>query len=146
MAIYRVTHLLTNWVGLTLIWDVPRLVGRYCSYLLPKQAGGTSQIKVNPTDVRQEMCHTVHFIRIRATETQKHRDTIRSIGRVRLLRHFHFEWLPSLRFVPSLSFPPWRAAFQISWLFLALYTQNCSSLSPLLLLRDENLEGTSDLS
>ena len=27
----------------------PRLVGRYCSYLLPKQGGGTSQIQVNIT-------------------------------------------------------------------------------------------------
>ena len=58
---YRVTHLLADWVGLTLIWDVPRLAGRYCSYLLPKQAGGTSQIKVNPTEVRQEMCHPVNM-------------------------------------------------------------------------------------
>ena len=48
-----------TWVGLTLIWDVPRLVGRYCSYLLPKQAGGTPQIKVNPTQVRHQMCHPV---------------------------------------------------------------------------------------
>ena len=59
---YRVTHLLADWVvGLTLIWDVTRLVGRYCSYLLPKQAGGNQspQIKVNPTEVRQEMCHPV---------------------------------------------------------------------------------------
>ena len=29
--LYRVTHLLADWVGLTLIMDVPRLVGRYCS-------------------------------------------------------------------------------------------------------------------
>ena len=29
------------------------------SYLLPKQAGGTPQIKVNPTEVRQEICHPV---------------------------------------------------------------------------------------
>ena len=43
---YRVTHLLADWVGLTLFLDVPRLVVRYCSYLLPKQAGGTPQIKV----------------------------------------------------------------------------------------------------
>ena len=56
---YRETHLLADWVGLTLIWDVPRLVGRYCSYLLPKQAGGTPQIKVNPTQVRQQMSHPV---------------------------------------------------------------------------------------
>ena len=57
--LYRVTQLLADWVGLILIWDVPRLVGRYCSYLLPKQAGRTPQIKVNPTEVRQEMCHPV---------------------------------------------------------------------------------------
>ena len=44
---YRVKHLLADWVGLTLIWDVPRLVGRYCSCLLPKQAGETPQIKVS---------------------------------------------------------------------------------------------------
>ena len=29
--------------------EFPRLVGRYCSYLLPKQDGGTSQIQVNKT-------------------------------------------------------------------------------------------------
>ena len=34
-------------------------MGRYCSYLLPKQAGGIPQIKVNPTEVCQEMCHPV---------------------------------------------------------------------------------------
>ena len=34
---------------MTLNWGVPRLVGRYCSYLLPKQDGGTSQIQVNKT-------------------------------------------------------------------------------------------------
>ena len=56
------THLLADWVGLTLIWDVPRLVGRYCSYLLPKQAGVTLQIKVNPCEVCQEMCHPVHDV------------------------------------------------------------------------------------
>ena len=27
--------------------EFPRLVGRYCSYLLPKQAGGTPQILVD---------------------------------------------------------------------------------------------------
>ena len=36
-----------------------RLVGRYCNYLLPKQAWGTPQIKVNPTQVRQQMGHPV---------------------------------------------------------------------------------------
>ena len=29
--------------------ELPRLVGRYCSYLLPKQAGGTPQILVDKT-------------------------------------------------------------------------------------------------
>ena len=33
----------------TRIWGVPWLVGRYCSYLLPKQAGGTPQILVDKT-------------------------------------------------------------------------------------------------
>ena len=62
---YRVTHLLADWVGLTLIWDVPRLVGRFCSYLLPKQDGETPQIKVNPTQVRQQMGHPVLKLRRR---------------------------------------------------------------------------------
>ena len=29
--------------------ELPRLVGHYCSYLLPKQAGGTTQILVSKT-------------------------------------------------------------------------------------------------
>ena len=29
--------------------EFPRLMGRYCSYLLPKQAGGTPQILVDKT-------------------------------------------------------------------------------------------------
>ena len=37
------------------------LVGRYCSYLLPKQDGGTSQIKVNPTQVLGQMNYPVHW-------------------------------------------------------------------------------------
>ena len=52
---YRVTHLVANlgWVDL----DVGR--GPYCSYLLPKQARGTPQIKVNTTQVLHQMCHPV---------------------------------------------------------------------------------------
>ena len=42
--LYRVAHLLAN-----LGWVDFDLVGRYCSYLLPKQDGGTSQIYVNIT-------------------------------------------------------------------------------------------------
>ena len=34
-------------------------MGRYCSYLLPKEDGVTSQIKVNKTKVRHQMCHPV---------------------------------------------------------------------------------------
>ena len=46
---YRVTGgLRLGWVDLDL-GSSPPLVGRYCSYLLPKQDGGTSQIHVNPT-------------------------------------------------------------------------------------------------
>ena len=33
----------------TIILGVPRLVGRYFCYLLPKQAGGTHQIIVDKT-------------------------------------------------------------------------------------------------
>ena len=41
LGIYRVRQVLVTWVGLTWIWRVPRLVGRYCSYVLPKQGDGT---------------------------------------------------------------------------------------------------------
>ena len=34
-------------------------MGRYCSYLLPKQDGGTSQIEVNPTKVFDHQSHPV---------------------------------------------------------------------------------------
>ena len=49
---YRVTHLVANlgWVDLV-----------SGSYLLPKQDGGTSQIKDNPTQVRHQMGHPVHY-------------------------------------------------------------------------------------
>ena len=44
-SVYRVTLVVgyLGWVDLDL-GSSPRLVGRYCSYLLPKQDGGTSQI------------------------------------------------------------------------------------------------------
>ena len=48
-GVYRVRQVLVTWVGLTWIWRVPRLVGRYCSYLLPKQTGGTTQIPILET-------------------------------------------------------------------------------------------------
>ena len=48
-----------TWVGLTSIGGVPPAVGRYCSYLLPKQDGGTSQILVIPTKVLGQMNHPV---------------------------------------------------------------------------------------
>ena len=38
---------------------IPGLVGSYCSYLLPKQDGGTSQIQVNPTQLRDHQNHPV---------------------------------------------------------------------------------------
>ena len=51
-------HLVTNtllgvpsWVRFCRreFWEFPWLMGRYCSYLLPKQAGGTLQIFVDKT-------------------------------------------------------------------------------------------------
>ena len=48
--------------GLTLIWGVPPAGGRYYSYLLPKQGGGTFQIIVNPTQVRHEMGNPVQLL------------------------------------------------------------------------------------
>ena len=36
-------------------------MGCFCSYLLPKQDGGTSQIKVNPTMVLDHQSHPVHL-------------------------------------------------------------------------------------
>ena len=38
-------------------------MGRYCSYQLPKQDGGTSQIVVNPTKVFYHQCHPVLYCR-----------------------------------------------------------------------------------
>ena len=45
-----------------MIWGVPPAGGRYCSYLMPKQDGGTSQIKVNPTQVRHQISHPVLIV------------------------------------------------------------------------------------
>ena len=44
------------------VGEFPRLVGRYCSYLMPKQDGGTSQINVNPTKVFDHQSHPVVFL------------------------------------------------------------------------------------
>ena len=49
----EVTTAWSKWSGTRFCWvrfgEFPRLVGRYCIYLLPKQDGGTSQIYVNKT-------------------------------------------------------------------------------------------------
>ena len=47
VRIYRVTRLLGNNLPLTWFWHFRQLLGRYCSYLLPRQDGGTFQIQVN---------------------------------------------------------------------------------------------------
>ena len=44
---YMVTHQVEAYISLTTIWEFPRLVGRYCSYILPKQARVTPQVDVN---------------------------------------------------------------------------------------------------
>ena len=41
------------------IGEFPWLVGRYCCYLLPKQAGATSQIQVHPAHVSDRMNNPV---------------------------------------------------------------------------------------
>ena len=41
---YSAGRLIIRMVYKIKIWVVPRLVGRYYSYLLPKQNGGTTQI------------------------------------------------------------------------------------------------------
>ena len=44
---YRVTHLLGNKLPLTKFQKFRQLLGCCCSFLLPRQGGGTSQIQVN---------------------------------------------------------------------------------------------------
>ena len=44
---YRVTRLLCNNLPLTWFRQFRQLLGCYCSYLLPRQDGGTFQIQVN---------------------------------------------------------------------------------------------------
>ena len=59
---YREVHLLANlgWVDFdfgcsTLCLVLPGLMGYWQNWLSSWEEGGTSQIKVNPTEVRQEM-------------------------------------------------------------------------------------------
>ena len=59
-----------TWVGLTLIWEVPPSCPAAQPVLLishqPRQnqaEGGKAKIKVNPTEVHQEMCHPVSNIK-----------------------------------------------------------------------------------
>ena len=60
MYLYRVNHLLANlgWVDFdfacsTLCLVLPGLMGNWQN----QAEGGTGKIKVNPTEVPQEMCH-----------------------------------------------------------------------------------------
>ena len=46
-SLYRVIHMLGKNLLLTWFRHFWKLVCRYCSYLLPRQDGGTSQIQVN---------------------------------------------------------------------------------------------------
>ena len=48
-----------GWIDLDLGSSPGWWAGTVASYLLPKQDGGTSQIKVNPTQVRHQMGHLV---------------------------------------------------------------------------------------
>ena len=49
MNAYRASHVLEDLGWVDLDFGNSWLVGRYCSYLLPKQDGGTSQSQVNKT-------------------------------------------------------------------------------------------------
>ena len=64
--LYRASHVLADWVLLTLIWDVPPSCPVAQPLLpnshQPKQNwadSGTVKIQVNPTQIRQEMSHPV---------------------------------------------------------------------------------------
>ena len=59
LHLYRVSHLVADWILLTWIWDDPLscLVSSYPLYGQP--AKGTSQIQFNPTQVRDQMGHPV---------------------------------------------------------------------------------------
>ena len=60
---YRVTLVgVQPWLGCLRLGEFPRLVGRYCWYLLPKQDGGTFQIKVNRTKVHNNQSHPVEWL------------------------------------------------------------------------------------
>ena len=66
LRLYRVTHLLVNlgWVDFnfgcyTLCLVLPGPMRNWQNWLSCWARGGTSQIKINPTQVRQEMCHHV---------------------------------------------------------------------------------------
>ena len=47
LLLYRVTHLVEENLPLTQFRQFRQLVGRYCSYLLPRQVDGTFKIQVN---------------------------------------------------------------------------------------------------
>ena len=56
---YRVTHLLADWVGLTWIWDVPQAVGLYCSCGAAQARQWNIPNPSQPNPVREEMGHPV---------------------------------------------------------------------------------------
>ena len=66
----------------------PRFVGSYCSYLLPKQDGGRSQIQVNATQLRVHQNHAVASSAVRSPKRSIHlrtsRDCIGGVGGLRV--------------------------------------------------------------
>ena len=54
-----VSHQVWTWVGLTDILGVQPAVRRNCSYLLPRQNGGTPHIKVNPNQCPDLMTNPI---------------------------------------------------------------------------------------
>ena len=57
-ALYRILGWI-DWLGYDMF---PGLVGSSCSYLLPKQDGWSSQIQVNPTQLRDHQNHPVVYV------------------------------------------------------------------------------------
>ena len=65
--LYRVTHLLGKNLPLTWFRQFRQLVGCYCSYLLPRQDGGTSQYPSQQEVFTKQMGHPImsdHFVAI----------------------------------------------------------------------------------
>ena len=58
-SIHRGNSAPAPWLGWLWFGEFPWLFGRCCSYILPQQGGGISQILGHPTKVQERNCHGV---------------------------------------------------------------------------------------